>query len=646
MDNNLDSKNQKARLALILKTGRLRLWFFFPATRRYCYLSETGEYGREHNPAEFARYFHRDDLDDMRSIIFDVCDGKRENGKVTIRSRAAKEADCRLYEMSVSVVSRDERGIATLLMGIQHDVTEEHRRKEKARELLMRYHTIFNSSLLDMLYYDKNGVLTDINDRACKAFNVKSREQVLDGTFLLKNNPFYNQIPLKQMENSYSGSVINFNDLHDRVYRLDELGLQGRMYYESAINPIRNEKGDLEGIYMSGHDITEMVESFHKLQAGIRQLQQGTKDIKQYIANIDYALSVSGVQMVNYYPKAYTFEIVNRETDSRMRMSQLRCIRLATPRFRRTVNSVLNRMDHLTKNGIVQAVELEIRDKKGRQIWLLFSMVPMLDAEGNVERYFGMFRDITNTVETEQRLAAETKKAQETELLKQAFLTNMSYEIRTPLNNIIGYARLFAEQHEEHDEPFFIEQIKKSTNELLLLVNDVLFISRLDANMEEYNREPVDFALAFEPQCRIGMATVQPGVQTLISQPYNSLVVDIDLNHVGMIIQRLCALSCLSTTHGSIAASYEYRRGELTINIENTGAGVTLEDLDHIYEHFSRKENGNMTGSGLDMPIVQLLVKQMGGSIDIQSDYGKGTSVWVSIPCTATVIEKKRELDD
>ena len=217
----------------------------------------------------------------------------------------------------------------------------------------------------------------------------------------------------------------------------------------------------------------------------MKKLQQGTDSIKEYIANIDYALSVSGVQLVNYYPKSYTFELINRETRKRLHMSQLRCIRLATMRFRRTVNSALNRMDHLTKRGIVQAIEIEIRDKKGRQIWLLFNMVPMLNANGEVERYFGTYRDITDMVETEQLLAIETKKAQETEVLKQAFLTNMSYEIRTPLNNIIGYAGLFTSQHEESDEPFFMEQIKNSTGELLLLINDVLYISRLEANMEE-----------------------------------------------------------------------------------------------------------------------------------------------------------------
>ena len=645
MTNQIDSKKQKARLALILKTGRLRLWFYYPATRHYRYLSEAGEFGQEFNPSEFGQAFHPTDLEVLRSLVFDICDGKQDSGKVKLRSRAEKESECKHYEESITVISRDENGLPTTLMGIQHDVTDEYRQQEKIKKLLIRYQTIFNSSLLDNLYYDSKGVLREINERACENFNIKNHEQVLDGSFMLKNNPFFNQLQFDQIEDSYTGSIVDFDKLTEERYRNEEIGLTGKMYYESAINPIRNEEGKLEGVYMSGRDITEMVNSFHRLQKSVEKLQQGTDSIKQYLANIDYALSVSGVQLVNYYPHSYTFELINRETNSKLHMSQLRCIRLATMRFRRTVNSVLNRMDHLTRHDIKQAIEIEIRDKKGRQIWLLFNMVPILDAEGNVERYFGTYRDITDMVETEQKLAVETKKAQETEVLKQAFLTNMSYEIRTPLNNIIGYAGLFTSDHDESDEPFFMGQIKHSTDELLLLVNDVLYISRLEANMEEYKREATDFASAFEGYCQNGMEGINPDVQSVIVQPYNRLVVDIDSRHLEMIIQRLCKLSCLMTTHGSITASYEYHRGELTIHLEDTGIGFSSEVLPHIFEHFTRNIRGGLIGSGLDLPIVQLLTQQMGGNIEIQSDYQKGTSIWVSIPCTASVIEKKRDYE-
>ena len=628
-----------------MKTSKLRLWFYDPTTRYFCYLSEEGDYEREYNPADFALFFHRDDVDGMRQMIFAICEGKMDEAKANVRSRATKELDCRYYEISFSVVSRGDDGLPTLLMAIQHDVTEEYQRQQKINQLLVRYQTIFNTSLLDMLYYDKNGVLTDLNERAAKTFNVKSREQVLDGRFLLKNSLFFSHIPLNEMTNTLTSSIIDFSDFNLPEYRLEEFGLKGKMYYESTINPIRNEKGELEGVYMSGHDISEMVSSYHRLQNSLKQLQQGTESIKRYIANIDYALSVSGVQLVNYYPHSYTFELINRESKKSLRMSQLRCIRLATLRFRRTVNSALNRMDHLTKRGIVQSIEIEIRDKKGRQIWLLFNMVPMLNEKGEVDRYFGTYRDITDVVETEMQLGVETKKAQEMEVLKQAFLTNMSHEIRTPLNNIIGYAGLFTGDHDMADEPFFVDQIKSSTNELLLVVNDILYISRLEANMEEYKQEPVDFASAFEGYCHDGLMAIQSGVQSVIVQPFNKLVVNIDGKHLAKIIQRLCYYSCMMTVRGSITVSCEYHRGELIIRIDDTGNGFTEDVAPHIFDHnFARDENGRLVGSGLDLPIVQLMTKQMGGTIDIQSDFGKGTSVWVSIPCAASVIERKRNL--
>ena len=122
---------------------------------------------------------------------------------------------------------------------------------------------------------------------------------------------------------------------------------------------------------MAGRDISEMVESFHRQQDGLRRLQRGTESIKEYIANINYALRVNDVSLVNYYPHSYTFELSNSVTGTKMRMSQLRCIRLATPRFRRAVSSVLNRMDHLTQHSINQTIEIEIRDKKGRQMVLV-----------------------------------------------------------------------------------------------------------------------------------------------------------------------------------------------------------------------------------------------------------------------------------
>lgn len=647
LEANNSSLKQYKELAKDMVEKDYKIWIYRPANRTYSYLQEDGTFGKPVNPVEFLKPFNHEDFEAMRAEVFALCDGKRPSAKVTLRSQAAVGNVVHYFEMNITVAHK-QKGVPSLLLGIQHDITDDYRRQQTVSQLLLRYQTVFNSALVDMIYYDKDGVLTDINERACKSFNVPSRDYAVRGHFLLENNPIFNRIPLEQMQNTRASSIIDFGspEYADEKYKLDELDLKNRkVYYESTINPIRNIQGELEGVFMVGRDITEMVESYHRQQRSNWKLSQATEVIRQYLENINYALRVSDVRIVNYYPKSYSMEISNTfgNIDKPIQLSQLRCIRLATMRFRRTVNSVLNRMDHLSPYPIMQSIETEIRDKQGRQIWLFFNLVPIRNAEGGIERYFGMCRPITELIETEQQLAVETKKAQETELLKQAFLTNMSYEIRTPLNTIVGFAELFSTEHDVEDEAFFINQIKESTQSLLLLVNDILYISKLDANMVEYKWEDCDFALTFETFCQLGLSSIQPGVVTNVGNPFTHLVVNIDEQQVGDVVKRLCHIATMMTTHGSITTNYEYHHGRLIISIEDTGKGIAKEVLPHAFDRFGHDENNEMCGSGLDLPIVRALVEQMGGIIDIESEKGKGSTVWVSIPCEAKTMERRRD---
>ena len=643
-DANARQKEQNAHLALVLQAGRLRIWKYLPATRHYFFLSEEGTMEQRYNPIDFAQFFDRDDFERLRSTIFEICEGRKNSAVVTMVSNAKDEAFLRHYEVTISVDRRDSRGRVTSVFGIQHDVTDEYRRLESVNQLLLRYHTVFSTSLIDMIYYDKNGVLRDINERACKAFGVSDREFVLQNEFLLKNNPIFADVDVESMDNTRTSSIVNFHNYEDPIYHLDEFGLAGKkMYYDSTINPIRDAQGNLEGVYMAGRDITEMVVSFHRQKEGAKQLRKVNESIREYISNINYALRVSDIRMVNYYPNSFTLELSDNITQSQMKLSQLRCIRLASPRFRRAVSSALNRMDHLSPYKIDVTIETELHDKQGRPIWLLFNMVPMLDDEGRVERYYGMCREITQMVETENRLAIETKKAKETELLKQSFLSNMSYEIRTPLNNVVGFAQLFTVPHDEADEPAFVEQIKTNSNSMLKLVNEIMLLSSLDANMVEYHKNDVDFSQVFASFCQLGWSGADAQVKTYIDNPYEHLEVNIDVEHVGQVIERLCHLSVLTMKQGFSRARCEYRRGELIITIEDNGDGIPEEAQANLFARYVRGSNNQLYGTGLDFPVIQALIHQMGGTIEVESKQNQGTTVWFSLPCEAKNIERRRE---
>ena len=640
---NADNKNKTNRLAIILQTGRLRLWIYEVSKRRYVSITETGDYTHEYNPIDFALFFDRDDFERLRSIIFEIREGIRESGTIRIKGIPEADGSQKQYEVMLSIVERDDKGRAKTLLGVQRDITDILRREQEVSQLLMRYHTVFNSALSDMLYYDKDGYLSDINDKALETFNIADKQELIHSRQQLKDNLLFGSIDFKDTDVIRTTAIAEKDYLERNESRLKLLEDSDKFYYEASINSVTNQNGELEGTYISGCNVTEMVESFHRQEAGVKQLRKVHKNIQKYIHNINYALRVSGVRLVSYYPDSFTFEITNNINQTQLTMSQVRCIRLASPRFRKDVSIALNRLDHRVPKPIDLTIEIILHDQKGRPIWLMFNMIPLFNDKGKVERYFGMCRNMTDMVETERRLSVETRKAQETETLKQSFLTNMSYEIRTPLNTVVGFAELFEIDHDPADETVFVDEIKKNSNQLLELVNDILFLSRLDADMIESNVTETDFALVFDSCCLVGLNNAKPGVKTIIQNDYEHLVVDIDIDLVNKVIQRECLIAAAFTQQGTIHCKYEYWHGELILTFEDTGAGFDENIESTIFERLEHNPKLTDYGTGLDLPIIQAMVHKLGGKIEIQSEKNKGTTARITIPCKASLIERKRE---
>jgi len=242
-----------------------------------------------------------------------------------------------------------------------------------------------------------------------------------------------------------------------------------------------------------------------------------------------------------------------------------------------------------------------------------------------------MCRDISDIKATEELLARKTKKAQEVETVKNAFLHNMCHEIRTPLNSVVGFSELIEKNQDADDEQLFIEEIKKNSRCLLTLVNNILLLSRLDAGMIEFKTTPVDFATFFEERCKSAWKyDRQPGVDYIVETPYEHLTLDIDLSNLGIIIDQIVTNATQRTTSGYVRARFDYNGEDLTVAIQDTGGGIPTDQVDNIFGRFVTTDSGN---SGLGLSICQEIVKLMGGKIRLKSEVGQGTIFWVIIPC-------------
>jgi signal transduction histidine kinase len=216
----------------------------------------------------------------------------------------------------------------------------------------------------------------------------------------------------------------------------------------------------------------------------------------------------------------------------------------------------------------------------------------------------------------------------------------MSYEIRTPITTVVGFAELFVEEHDLADEDVFISEIKTNATYLLKLVNDILFLSRLDARMIEFKKEPVEFATTFEGHCQMGWAVQRkPGVDYRVVNPYDRLVVEIDDGYVGYVIEKIVESAARHTGSGLVCCRFDYIGDRLLITVDDSGEGFSASAQETMFERFGAT-SGN--GTDLSLPICLELVHQMNGAINVNSAPGRGTTIWIEIPCKATIVEKRK----
>ena len=116
--------------------------------------------------------------------------------------------------------------------------------------------------------------------------------------------------------------------------------------------------------------------------------------------------------------------------------------------------------------------------------------------------------------------------------------------------------------------------------------------------------------------------------------PYKNLILDIDQSNLGIVIDQIVTNAAQHTTSGHVRARFDYNSEDLTVTILDTGCGIADDQFGKIFERFVTSDSAS---SGLGLPICQEVVKLMGGRIHMKSEVGKGTIVWVIIPCTGTL---------
>jgi signal transduction histidine kinase len=622
-------------LALILTTSKVHIWLFDIAKRTISSLDNDGNrVVIPLSPNFFQYYMNPEDYEKLCDVLRQLALQEKEKDTLEVRCMKGHNGEEFIFSVDFSILRRTRSGRPTVIIGATTNVTEERQRRQKQKDAMLRYQSIFNSAMVDTISYDEHGIIDNMNEKAARAIP-GGVQAVVDAKIPIQDVLGDPTVTTDNLEYTYLTQIYRSSD-DERP--LNQFLKRDELYYELQLVPVRDDNGRLLAIYGTGRDVTELAKSYSRLQKNIAQMEQANAELQEYVRNIDYVMQNGGVRVATYSPDTHTLTVYSEIDHVQLRLTQARLLALAADESKKAAQRLMNSMDNRMRTPVKDTIKSLVTTKEGRRLHLYFSFVPVIADEG-VTEYFGLIRDISEIKATEEQLARETEKAREVEMLKQAFLANMSYEIRTPLNSVVGFAELFDREHSKDDEGFFIQEIKENSEKLLKLINDILYLSRLDAQMIEFNKTPIDFAAVFEGHCRSAVTNyLQPDVSFSVDNPYERLMLTIDLQNLGIAIDQILINAAQHTTSGSVRARYDYNGEELMVAVQDTGCGIPAEKMENLFDRFYTTDN---VGSGLGLAISHEIIQKMDGKIRVKSEPGQGTIVWVSVPCQCNEIIRK-----
>jgi signal transduction histidine kinase len=281
--------------------------------------------------------------------------------------------------------------------------------------------------------------------------------------------------------------------------------------------------------------------------------------------------------------------------------------------------------------------EISLLSKEGRRVWLSVNGLPITDHTGKITGYRGIAADVTEKKKMVDQLVSARKKAEENDRLKSAFLHNISHELRTPMNAIMGFSDLMKEARGD-EKNYFAEIVQKSSKHLLSLIEDVVSLSRLQSEKIPVNNIPF-FPAELIPEV-IRTVDFQPSggdteIIKVIPEPAGGMTLFSDSDKIGQILSILLSNAIKYTPKGTIQIGFTSSVNETGFFVADTGLGIPVHEQQKIFQSFYRGEEvlkRAIGGTGLGLSIARELVSLLDGTIGFTSTPGKGSRFWFNIP--------------
>ena len=251
------------------------------------------------------------------------------------------------------------------------------------------------------------------------------------------------------------------------------------------------------------------------------------------------------------------------------------------------------------------------------------------DADGKPTKIVGTSQRIDERKRMETSLVAARNKAEESDRLKTAFLANMGHEIRTPLNAIVGFADLLPVIESDEERAQIITEIKNNNKKLLQIIDGLVSMSKIEAGAKSLLMGKVELNQLLQQMAETYQPTTNLSIN--VQCPLPQLKIETDREKLLEILDNLLQNAIKFTTEGEITLSYEVQGNQVRVNVTDTGKGVAEEDQKRIFERFVKVDE-YVPGTGLGLSVVESHIKNLGGTVGVESSLGKGSTFWFVLP--------------
>lgn len=492
----------------------------------------------------------------------------------------------------------------------------ELRRSESEARLEKAYlQNIYKNLPAGIELYDKDGFMTDLNDKEMEIFGLRHKEDVIG--LNLFDNPLLPQ-GLKDKLKAGAPIDMSFNYDFDRLDGYYSTSRTGTISLISKFAPLYDALGNLINILLINIDNTETTNAYSKIQ----DFEEFFTLIGNY-AKVGYAhfnaLKCDGYAVNSWYRNVGEKEGTPLNEIIKVHSHFHPDDRRMMLRFFDQV--LIREASHLRR-------DVRILREDGTYTWTRVNvMVRDFRPEDGIIDMVCVNYDITELKETERKLIAARDKAEELDRLKSA-----SHEIRTPLNAIVGFSSLLTETEDMKDRKQYMAIVQENTELLLQLISDILDLSKMESGAFEFVKSDTDVNLLCSEIIRSLRMKVPAGVELVFEECLPGCHVWADKNRLNQVISNFINNALKFTFSGSITLGY-YRQtdGYLRFYVRDTGMGIPKNKIKTVFDRFV-KLNSFVHGTGLGLSICKSLVEQMGGTIGVESEEGEGSCFWFTYP--------------